>query len=208
MEKQVDKDHYREFGKYLDIERWDSIFYQIKLVLDKKPESVLEVGPAVPVFRDVLKLYSDARYMSLDIAEDLNPDVLGSVNDIPLENNSVDIACAFQVLEHLPYEKFDKSLSELARVSKKYVIISLPYFAIQIRWFFKIPKFGFKGLIKVPLPFKDKKWFGGQHYWEIGKRGFSIRRIEKDISKIGKIEKKFTLWNNPYHRFYVIELNK
>lgn len=52
---------------------------------------------------------------------------LGSIDNIPLENNSYDCVTCLQVLEHLPVHVYDQSLSELARISNKYVLISVPF---------------------------------------------------------------------------------
>ena len=51
----------------------------------------------------------------------------GDVLDIPLDNNSFDCVSCLQVLEHIPDNTYAKAISELARVSKKYVLISVPY---------------------------------------------------------------------------------
>ncbi len=51
----------------------------------------------------------------------------GDIADIPLPDESFDCVTCLEVIEHLPVEVYLKALSELTRVSKKYVIISVPY---------------------------------------------------------------------------------
>ena len=53
--------------------------------------------------------------------------VLGSVTDIPLKNNSVELIIAMDILEHLSDTELEKAVSELARVSSKYVYIQTPH---------------------------------------------------------------------------------
>lgn len=52
---------------------------------------------------------------------------IGDINNIPLENSSHDCSTCLQVLEHIPVHAYQQALDELARVSKKYIIISVPY---------------------------------------------------------------------------------
>jgi len=51
----------------------------------------------------------------------------GDIADIPLPDRSYDCVSCLEVIEHLPVEVYKKALSELTRISKKYVIISVPY---------------------------------------------------------------------------------
>lgn len=203
MKKQVDRDSYR-FQKYDKLDRWTSYWYQIRETLALRPESVLEIGAGGGVYRDYLKRTGGIAYKSLDIAEDLHPDIIGSADNIPLQDESFDVVAAFEVLEHLPFERFEKALGEIRRVSRKYAIVSLPHFGPPVKFSFKIPflreiKFHFK------IPYSQKHSFNGQHYWEIGKRGYPEKEIRETISKFFRIRKEFVPFENQYHHFYVLE---
>lgn len=52
---------------------------------------------------------------------------LGDILDIPLDDKGYDCVSCLEVLEHIPVTVYDKALSELARVSSNYLIISVPY---------------------------------------------------------------------------------
>jgi len=52
---------------------------------------------------------------------------IGDIAAIPLANSSYDCVTCLEVIEHLPVDVYGKALAELARVSGKYVIISVPY---------------------------------------------------------------------------------
>jgi hypothetical protein len=111
--------------------------------------------------------------------------------------------CA-EVLEHLPFEKFEKCLQELRRVSKKYVVLSLPHFGPPIKLSFKVPLFKeIKMALKIPFPTKHK--FNDEHYWEIGKQGYPASKIRKILKKYFKIKKEFIPFENQYHHFYILE---
>jgi len=205
MKKQVDKKMYN-FKKYCNQDRWASYWYQIDEILNCNPKNILEVGVGNKIVESYLKNNTNIKYTSLDIADDLHPDIIGSVDDIKAEDNFFDLVCAFEVLEHLPFKKFAKCLSELKRVSRKNIIISLPYwgrhFSVKFRLpYFKIIKFQYKFNL---MPIKHK--FNGQHYWEIGKSGYSLNKIKKEINKVGfKIVKDYIAFESPYHYFFVLE---
>ena len=91
----------------------------------KDVKSVLEIGKGPGIFSDIVTKI-DIDIKTLDIDSNTNPDFIGSVLDLPFEDNSYDIGYACQVLEHIPFEDFEKAISEISRVSKVGSIISLP----------------------------------------------------------------------------------
>jgi ubiquinone/menaquinone biosynthesis C-methylase UbiE len=205
MVRQVDKKAYK-FDKYCDKDRWASYWNQINEIVKLNPVNVLEVGVGDNVFSSYIKNNTDIEYTSLDIAEDLRPDIVGDIKNIPIKNNFYNIVCAFEVLEHLSFEKFEETLRELSRVSNKYVIISLPHwgrhFSVDIRMPF-LKRFKFKYKINL-FPIRHK--FRGQHYWEIGKKGYSLINIKKIIKKSGlKIKNNFIVFESPYHHFFILK---
>ena len=208
MQKQVQKIHYN-FKNYCSDDRFADYWNQINEVIDLQPSSVLEVGGGDKVFANYIQTNTDIKYTCLDIAEDLQPDIVGSVDDIPLGDNSVNVACAYEVLEHLPFDKFTKSLKELGRVSSGNIIISLPHWGRQFSIEIMLPFLGRKRVQFKISPFAHEHKFDGEHYWEIGKRGYSIRRIRNVIKDSGfDIKKDFISFQMPYHHFFVLNLEK
>lgn len=49
-----------------------------------------------------------------------------SIEALPFENKSFDLVTCFEVLEHLPYPIFAKSVCEIERVSKTFIAVSVP----------------------------------------------------------------------------------
>lgn len=201
---QVDRSHY-DFNKYSSEERFVSYYWQLKEVLILNQPSILEIGVGDRVFGSFIKNNTTATYTSLDITEDLHPDVVGNVIELPFADKSFDVVCAFEVLEHLPFDQFDRALSELARVSRSHIVISVPHFGPMISFSLKIP---FVPQIRCALkiPFPKKHMFNGQHYWELGTRGYSVKKIKKILLKYGGIAHDFVPFGNSYHHFFTLKL--
>lgn len=203
--KQVDKSAY-SFEKYSGEDRFVSYFVQLEELLRVSPNNVLEIGVGDQVVAHYLKNNTSVAYTSVDIADDVGADVIASVTDLPFENTSFDATCAFEVLEHLPFEEFEKAVSELSRVSKKYVLLSMPHFGPMLSFSMKIP---FLPHVRVALkiPFPKQHVFNGQHYWEIGKKGYPVSRIRAILSRHGRIVRDFVPFNSAYHHFFVLDIS-
>ena len=199
--KQVNREAY-SFGSYTDLARWASYHYQIDEVLIVSPRTVLEIGGGDGVLRSYLKENTDIAYTSVDTADDLIPDVVGSVLKLPFADASFDLVCAFEVLEHLPFEQFEIALKEIARVSKTDIMISLPHFGPQIKFSLKVPFLReFRWSCKIPFP--KEHLFNGQHYWEIGKKGFSYGKIVDLLSEHLDVMRHYVPFENGYHHFFI-----
>lgn len=204
MTLQVSREHYAQ-GSYGFEGRFVSYYWQLKEVLGRRPASVLEVGIGDRVFGSFIKNNTDIAYRSVDIAEDLNPDVIGSVLKLPEKDKSHDIVCAFEVLEHLPFTDFDKALNELVRVARTHVVLSLPHFGPMLSFSFKIP-FLPEVRFAVKLPYPKPHIFNGQHYWELGKRGYPASLVRRKLAVHGSVTADFVPFGSPYHHFFVLTL--
>lgn len=100
-----------------------------------KPSSVLDAGCGEGFTLEKLKtqkigksLYGiDFSEAAIKIGKDLHPHInleQGSIYEIPYKPNTFDLTICTEVLEHLEYPR--DALKELARVTKKYSIISVP----------------------------------------------------------------------------------
>jgi len=191
------------FFKYDYKDRWISYWHQIDEVLKLEPKTVLEIGIGNQTVSDYLKKQG-IEVKTLDIDKKLSPDFIASVTDMYIDNNSFDAILCAEILEHLPFEKFEQCLKELGRVSRKNVVLSLPHFGPPLKISFKIPlikeiKIAFK------FPYYPKHKSNGVHYWEIGKRGYSPKKIRNIIKRYFKIQKEFIPFENQYHHFYILE---
>lgn len=203
-EKQVDKSIY-EFRRYMSKERWCSVWHQLDEIQRLKPKNVLEIGPG-PGFFKLAAATIGIEVETLDLDPDLMPDHVGTATDMPFSDSTYDVVCAFQMLEHLPYDESLQAFGEMIRVSRRNVVISLPDARPVWRYRIQIPKFGVHDFL-VPRPQFNAPVhkFDGEHYWEINKRGYPLHRVIADFTKCARLVNTYRPPENPSHRFLIFE---
>jgi len=192
---------------YITKDRWNNFFYQIKGVrFFEGAESVLEIGVGNKIVSDTLKkLGFDVK--TLDIDRELEPDIISSADNMPVEDKSFDVVVACEILEHLPFEKFEKCLSEIKRAAKMGAVISLPHAGYTFSLSFKIPLIKWKRVIcKIPH-FWRSKTSTSEHYWEPGLKGYPVSKIKNTIKKAGfEIQRSFIGPDDPSHIFFILKI--
>jgi len=206
MGKQVDASHY-DLRRYVEKGQWNSFYHQIVEVCLSAPASVLEIGVGAGVLRHFVKTMGIG-YESVDIDPELHPDHVGSLPELPFPDGAYDTVACFEVLEHLPYEMFERSLNELFRIARKAVLLSLPDSGPTLRIF--IPVLDKGKALNLPRLDPPEHTFDGEHYWEINKRGYPQKKINKTIRNAGSragfaLEKHFRVFEKPYHHFYILK---
>jgi SAM-dependent methyltransferase len=196
---QVDASHY-QFERYVDIKRWSSYWHQLREVLALQPKSVLEVGVGTGI-NSLLLRQLGCETATLDIDPALKPTHVGSVTAIPLADASYDVVAAFQVLEHLPYERFEACLAGLARRAAPWCLISLPYFGLHFRLSLSFAGLRLSRGFSIPAPVRWK--FNGEHYWELGWE-HSPRAVTRTMAKYFEVVSRGFVPENPYHYLWVL----
>jgi len=202
---QVGSEHYA-FSEYMSKPRWMSVWYQLSEVSKAKPGSVLEVGIGGGSFVAEMRLICP-EVISFDWDKQLGPDCVGLAEALPFLPDSFDLSASFQTLEHMPYKSSVKTFGELCRVARKTVVISLPDsrkgWSIQV----KLPFIGARSLLFRPPRIPAAHQFDGEHYWEIGKRGYPLNRVVRDFEDEGAaLRYTYQPVEIPYHRFMVFEV--
>ncbi len=209
MRLQVKKEHYFR-KKYDNLDRFISYFYQIDLARDVEPKTILEVGKGNGIVSEYLKKLG-YQVTTCDFDENLKPDYVEDIRKLSFSENSFDAVLAYEVLEHLPFQDFEKALEELKRVSKKNILISLPYRSTGFEWVFKFPfirtlceKDFFDFFLRIPLKFGGIK-ISKQHYWELDRWQYSLRKVRKILINHFRILRELRPPLNQYHYFFVLE---
>ncbi|MEH6492163.1 class I SAM-dependent methyltransferase [Halopseudomonas sp.] len=206
MARQVKDGHY-QFGRYMSRGRWMSVWHQVSELLALDPKAVLEVGPGPGVLKSVINGFG-CRLETLDIDEALCPDYLASAEEMPFNNGSFDVVCAFQVLEHMPFDVSLSVLREMWRVCSGGVVISLPdarpCWSSSVRIPYVRP---LNIMFERPFFRGDVHVFDGEHYWEINKKGYALSDVSSLLLNCvpGAAMSTYRVRENPYHRFFVFK---
>jgi len=104
-------------------------------IIPAETRTILDVGCGNGTFVNTLVSTFPNRFEKI-VALDTSEEALryvktckfqGSIINLPFEDESFDLVTATEVLEHLTYEDFKRGILELQRVSKKSIVISVPY---------------------------------------------------------------------------------
>jgi len=155
-------------------------------LLKLKPSSILEIGPGPGLLSSMLRCVCE-KVITVDFADDLKPDIVTDIKNIPLEGAIFDVVCSFQVLEHIPWDEVPDALREMARLSKNIVLFSVPDNDEMKESFLSI---SFSLLSRsIGFTLKRKRYNGvsngKEHYWEIGVNDASNTSLKKIINNSG-----------------------
>lgn len=192
-----------------DLGTFKSYYYQVKFIATFRPKNVLEIGIGNKTLYNILKQHN-LTITGCDFDALLRPDVLADVRNLPFRDNEFDFVCAFEILEHLPWEDIPKAMQELSRVTSKYAVISIPYTPVSIEFVIKSSIFArlfrrWEFNFFINLAFITRNWkYDGVHYWEMGKRNYPRKKVREQIQEHFKIlqEKRTDL---SYQYFFVLE---
>ena len=200
---QVVKDHY-DFGKYVTIPRWCSYWHQINEVKKLTPKSLLVIGVGDGIVTDVIQDTTDIQITTIDIDPNLNPTIIGSVTELDrIIDQKYDCILCCQVLEHLPLDEFGNIIGLISHYCD-YLILSLPTHHYEFSMVINL--FGAIKRIRFFIPrFWHKHKFDGEHYWEVGARYSSNKKVTDLICKYFTIITSFIPVENSYHHFYVLK---
>lgn len=106
----LEQDYY---VKQLDFPNWYRYFFMIREVLGFIPNHVLEIGIGSGMIKNCLQSFV-RKYAVLDINSKLKPDLVGNVQAYQdAFENSFDRVIIADVLEHLPFFDFERSLKHI-----------------------------------------------------------------------------------------------
>lgn len=175
---QVSREHYLS-PEYLSPARFAGLQAQLQICLAlSKDNEFLEIGPGPGLFAALLRHFG-YQIHTLDFANDLRPDFFGKLPQLPFCSKAFDVVCAFEVLEHIPFEALGICLREMRRVARKRVILSLPdqqeLHGKRIKIDLRVGRWTYKGAW-WHVPF-GRLTNPKQHFWELGFDGVSPQTV-------------------------------
>ena len=167
------------WARELNLSNFINASYQLRdAQLCGEVKSILVIGVGQGLDTAVFR-WRGYRITTLDIDDTFHPDVTGSCHDMSMfRDGQFDVVIASHVLEHFPVLYLDAALAEIARVGE-FALVYLPVAGRHFHLRFAPGVLGIDiSLIVDFLPFWQKpdgvtaRYCQGQHYWEIGLRGF------------------------------------
>jgi ubiquinone/menaquinone biosynthesis C-methylase UbiE len=191
---------------YVTKQRFASYWYQIKEVILSEPTSVLEIGIGPNLVSSYL-IQNKIKVVTIDFDIKLKPQLVGSVMQLPIRDVSFDTVLCCQVLEHFPFQNFSQCLSELKRITKKKLILSLPDKTLTLSFLLRSSK-RISWDFLLPFPWAFRRHIIGNvkgHHWEIGERGYPYKGLTKKIEQAGfSVDRIYRVPDHPYHRFFIV----
>lgn len=164
----------------INLSMFVNTYYQLRDLRRWVPEGsrVLIIGPGAGLDTLVLKWKSYC-VTTFDIDTTFKPDVVGSCHDMKMfKDGEFEAVVVSHVLEHLPIGYLDRALCEISRVGRMalaYLPVAGRHAQVRVRLGGGALSFSttldFYNPFRVPNP-KVPIFCGGQHYWEVGYRGF------------------------------------
>jgi len=195
--------------EYISKSRMISYYNQVRVIqsLGKEVQTILEIGIFNNICSDLLRK-NGYLVTTADFNRDLNPDIILNLNsDFELPQDKFDAIACFQVLEHIPYEASEKALKKLVDATRKYVVISLPYYSnyvclrLTTSWS-SLPR---HLMLQIPCFWKTEPKCP-EHYWELGMKDYPKKRFLETLKKLDlHLKRDYQDPLNPYHWFFVIE---
>lgn len=197
--------------EYVNKNRMISFYNQQRLLraLEHPVHDILEIGIFQSLLTEILRRQG-YQVTTADNDPDLNPDiVLDLTQPFSLETDRYDVIVLFQVLEHIPYDQFERAVQRLVQSTRRYIVISLPYAS----WYFNLhlntmlsPGRPRNLFLQIPHFWSHTPTLPDEHHWEIGLKDYPLNRIQASLRATGlHIQREFQDPLHPYHYFFVLE---
>jgi 2-polyprenyl-3-methyl-5-hydroxy-6-metoxy-1,4-benzoquinol methylase len=184
---------HREWNAYYSRKRIVQQWMQAHLLGMVGCRKVLEVGPAYGLVTSILvNAGYDVETLDIEPRAFAHPDTRHIERDVrelrPQEIEGYDAILCCETLEHLEFDQVGKILSTFRASGAKYLIVSVPYMAFQIALALYVNAHVFRqsfSLQKLRARRSFKPEPPGGHQWEVGYKGYSLRRWEAQLTDAG-----------------------
>jgi hypothetical protein len=187
--------------------RWAAYWYQLEAIRRSQAQSILEIGPGSGTVSLYVKHQMKLHVTTFDYDARSGADIIGDIREISqhVPNNSYDAVLAFQVLEHIPFEDVFSTLAQIAGITRRHLLVSVPHYGRSLQLRIDLGKSFPEAYIsrKITLP---RTWkYNGMHYWEIGARQYPLSRVLNTFSQFFEIKRHYFCPDWAYHYFLECE---
>ena len=166
--------------------------------------TILEVGVGARLPAQLLR-EEGWQVTGMDIEPQLKPDIVGSVDRIPVADASFDCFVCCQVLEHVPWSNAQTALRELHRICRRGGIISVPTCARAMVISYFGPKRRKTVLLHGLNLVQAKPRTPKEHHWEL-EAGVRTSAFRRAVAAAGfRIIREVRPSALLYHHFMVVE---
>lgn len=193
-----------EWTKVLEEKQhWEYYWYQQKLMeglVVPGQDHILELGVGSRFAANYCRS-KDLRVTSIDIDEEKKPDIVANIVTHDFDQR-YDHVMAFEILEHIPYQEFERIMNKIPEFISGYAFISLPrnervVFNLDL----KLPKFR---PVSYEWRILKNKITCKAHHWELDHGGISTDKVELLFENAGfRVARRMTC---DYIRFYALEI--
>ncbi len=164
-------------------EHWRAYWRQMKLVLPalEHGDSILEIGPGSGFTSNYLRS-KGYRVSTLDIDDKKSPDIVANLVEYPFPD-TYDHILAFEVFEHIPFDKFSAILPLLKKTFKKNLFLSVP--SNYRIWFLAELIIPYFKEVSFCLKTKRRKINTEHHFWELDYKQYTRKYMERTLSEAG-----------------------
>lgn len=165
------------------LHHWKHYWYQQNVIskCNKDGYSILEIGVGSGFTKNYLKSKGFS-VTTIDIDKDKEPDIVANIVNYNFKEQ-YDLIIAFEVFEHIPYDKAINVINKLSRVCRKSLILSVPK---NEKTLFRaeglMPIIGDYNL-QITIP--KRKITTLNHFWEIGYKEYTLTKFVEDVNKTG-----------------------
>ena len=126
----MDNEKYYETFDWVKFDNANENYTNIRKLIPKDVNSIIDIGCGNGLITNKLGTEFDITGVdrsskALELVTTTK--IQASCDNIPVENNSYDLVLSSELLEHLDDQTFTKTISEINRISNKYILVSVPF---------------------------------------------------------------------------------
>lgn len=205
--QEVEDSHYTA-PVYDSRDHWISYWYQIDAIKRSGAKKILEIGPGTGTTTAYLRSQLNLDVTTFDYDSRIKADIQGDIREIGglIAENSYDAVLAFEILEHIPFDNIPNVLEQIACITRRHFLVSVPHRGNPIQIRIHAWRFNFVLSRKFIFPWRNNLWeYDGMHYWEIGAKQYPLQRVVQAMEQDFEIKSHYFCPDYSYHYFFECE---